>query len=162
MAKMKRRQATFNSPFELGLRMVYLLTSLRPAQADLQKLVLLDYAAIYSGDLGGPPSLHTPVPFRGGEMLTRRELIQQGLYLMSTKGLVHAHLSEDGILFETGPNAVPLVGSLQSSYFQDLQRRCDWAVLKYGQSDSITLTTHFNELGHRWGAEVETAFQRSA
>ena len=34
--------AAFNSPFELGVRMVYLLNSLQPAGADLQKLVLLD------------------------------------------------------------------------------------------------------------------------
>lgn len=57
--------AAFNSPYELGVRMVYLLNSLHPAGADLQKLVLLDYAIVYSNDLGGPPSLHTPVPYSG-------------------------------------------------------------------------------------------------
>lgn len=48
--------AAFNSPFELGVRMVYLLNSLQPAGADLQKLVLLDYAVVYSDDLGGLPA----------------------------------------------------------------------------------------------------------
>ncbi|MFM0069291.1 ABC-three component system middle component 2 [Paraburkholderia aspalathi] len=41
----------FNSPFELGFRMVYLLSALRPAGADLQKLILLDYAVVYSSVL---------------------------------------------------------------------------------------------------------------
>lgn len=141
--------------------MAYLLVALRPTPADLQKLVLLDYAIVYSGDLGGPPSLHTPVPFRGGEMLTRRELIQNGLYLMSTKGLVHAHLSEDGVMFEAGPNAIPLVGALQSAYFRELQARCDWAAATFGDIDSLALTRRFNDLGHRWGAEVETEFRLS-
>jgi hypothetical protein len=156
VAKVKRQLATFNSPFELGLRMVYLLYALRPRVADLQKLVLLDYAAIYSGDLNGPPSLHTPVPFRAGEMFTRRELIQQGLYLMSTKGLVHVHLIDDGVAYLAGEAAVQLVGSLQSSYFQELASRCAWAIEEFGNSDSLALTRRFNELGHRWGAEVET------
>src|SRR5688500_11725833 len=87
----------FNTPFELGLRMVYLLCALRPLTADLQKLVLLDYAIVYSSDIGGPPSLHTPVPYRGGELLSRRDLIEQGLYLMSTRGLVDATVDESGI-----------------------------------------------------------------
>ncbi|MHB1188839.1 ABC-three component system middle component 2 [Thiobacillus sp.] len=48
--------------------MAYLLSALAPGGADLQKLVLLDYAIVYSGDLGGPSSLHTPVPYRGAEL----------------------------------------------------------------------------------------------
>lgn len=45
MGQVKRPAvAVFNSPFELGLRMVYLLQALSPRGADLQKLVLLDYA----------------------------------------------------------------------------------------------------------------------
>lgn len=53
MGSLKRQQPElFNTPFELGLRMVYLLFALRPTGADLQKLVLLDYAIIYSKDVG--------------------------------------------------------------------------------------------------------------
>ncbi|MFY1959003.1 ABC-three component system middle component 2 [Achromobacter xylosoxidans] len=59
--------------------MVYLLQALAPYGADLQKLVLLDYAIVYSEDLDGPSSLHTPIPYRGTELMSRRELIEQGL-----------------------------------------------------------------------------------
>lgn len=62
----------FNTPFELGLRMVFLLNALHPRKADLQTLMYLDYAVIYTGDLNGPPSLHTPVPLRGAEYISRR------------------------------------------------------------------------------------------
>ncbi|WP_368840580.1 ABC-three component system middle component 2 [Pseudomonas guariconensis] len=57
----------FNSPFELGIRMVYLLQALMPHGADLQKLVLLDYAIVYSADLNGPSSLHTRVSVTRGD-----------------------------------------------------------------------------------------------
>src|SRR5688572_15522249 len=97
--------------------MVYLLRALGPSGADLQKLVLLDYAVVYSGDLGGPLSLHTPVPYRGAELMSRRELIENGLYLMSTRGLVGARLADDGITYEAGPTSLALVGSLTSRYF---------------------------------------------
>jgi hypothetical protein len=148
-------QGVFNSPFELGLRMVYLLTGLRPRGADLQKLVLLDYAIVYSGDFDGPPSLHTPGPLRGGELLGRRSLIEQGLYLMSTRGLVDAKVDETGIVYCTGEMALALVGSLCSPYFQMLSERCRWAAHTFGEEDSLQLTKQFSDAGHRWGAELE-------
>ena len=150
----------FNSSFELGLRMVYLLTALKPHGADLQKLVLLDYAIVYSGDLDGPGSLHTPVPYRGAELLSRRELIEQGLYLMSTRGLVDAIMDESGITYLAGPTALTLVGSLTSRYFLALEERCKWAASKFEGKDSPTLMREFAERGHLWGAELEASMTR--
>ncbi|VWD54316.1 putative threonine efflux protein [Burkholderia lata] len=145
----------FNSPFELGFRMVYLLSALRPAGVDLQKLILLDYAVVYSGDLGGPESLHTPVPYRGSELLSRRTLIEQGLHLMSTRGLVNARMDEEGITYIAGPTALSLVGSVTAPYFMRLHQRCEWAVRRFGQTGTDALTREFTEQGHRWGAELE-------
>ncbi|AOJ77044.1 MULTISPECIES: ABC-three component system middle component 2 [Burkholderia cepacia complex] len=145
----------FNSPFELGFRMVYLLSALRPAGVDLQKLILLDYAVVYSGDLGGPESLHTPVPYRGSELLSRRTLIEQGLHLMSTRGLVTARMDEEGITYVAGPTALSLVGSVTAPYFMRLHQRCEWAARRFGQTGTDALTREFTEQGHRWGAELE-------
>lgn len=152
--------SVFNSPFELGIRMVYLLTSLMPRGADLQKLVLLDYAIVYSGDLDEPESLHTPVPYRGGELLSRRELIEQGLYLMSTRGLIDARMDETGITYIAGPAALTMVGSLTSKYFLNLEHRCKWASIHFGESESDELTTNFAQKGHLWGAELEATMTK--
>lgn len=146
----------FNSPLELGLRMVYLLSALRPTGADLQKLVLLDYAIVYSGDLGGPISLHTPVPNRGGELMSRRSLIEQGLHLMSMRNLITAEFSQDGITYHAGEDSLSLIGSLSSSYYRKLESRCKWVAEKYVSIDSMKLTNQFSNLGHRWGAELES------
>ncbi len=145
----------FNSLFELGLRMVYLLNALHPHGADLQKLVLLDYAIVYSGDLGGPHSLHTPVPYRGVELLSRRELIEQGLYLMSTRGLVDATMDASGITYYAGTSTLTLVGSLTSPYFLQLEDRCRWAAATFFGKSSAELMADFAEQGHLWGAELE-------
>lgn len=152
--------AVFNSPFELGLRMVYLLCALRPGGADLQKLVLLDYAIVYSGDLKGPSSLHTPVPYRGSELLSRRELIEQGLYIMSTRGLVDAGMDASGITYVAGPAALTMVGSLTSQYFLQLEERCRWAAAEFADVDSFDLTSKFASDGHLWGAELEASMTR--
>lgn len=149
--------AAFNSPYELGVRMVYLLNSLHPAGADLQKLVLLDYAVVYSNDLGGPPSLHTPVPYRGGEYLSRRDLIAQSLYLMSTRSLVAVAMDETGITYSAGANARSMVGALMSPYLRELEQRCEWAAATFSQVSSRDLTSSFAEKGHLWGAEFEAS-----
>jgi hypothetical protein len=158
MGQVKRKAAVavFNSPFELGLRMVYLLQALAPRGADLQKLVLLDYAIVYSADLDGPSSLHTPVPFRGAELLSRRELIEQGLYLMSTRGLVNADWDTDGITYFVGNLARTMTSALTSKYLRQLETRCDWVAEQFGQAESIELTAQFAASGHLWGAELET------
>jgi hypothetical protein len=152
--------ATFNSPFELGVRMVYLLNSLQPSGADLQKLVLLDYVIVYSDDLGGPPSLHTPVPYRGSEYLSRRYLIAQGLYLMSTRGLVAVAMDETGITYFAGDIARTMVGALTSPYLRELEGRCRWAATTFARLSSRDMTERFSQQGHLWGAEFEDASAR--
>lgn len=152
--------AAFNSPFELGVRMVYLLNSLQPAGADLQKLVLLDYAVVYSDDLGGPPSLHTPVPYRGSEYLSRRGLIEQGLYLMSTRGLVAVTMDNSGITYYAGAAARAMVGALTSPYLRELEARCRWAAERYSLLSSREMTKRFAQQGHLWGAEFQSPKHR--
>ena len=152
--------AAFNSPFELGVRMVYLLNALQPTGADLQKLVLLDYAVVYSDDLGGPPSLHTPVPYRGSEYLSRRDLIAQGLYLMSTRGLVAVSMDNTGITYFAGDTARTMVGALTSPYLRELEGRCRWAAETFAILSSREMTERFAQQGHLWGAEFEGADAR--
>lgn len=157
---MNRSQPSlFNTPFELGLRMVYLLFALRPGGGDLQKLVLLDYAVVYSHDLGGPSSLHTPVPYRNAELFSRRERIEQGLYLMSTRGLVDVVFDEDGMTYVAGPSSFNLVGSLSSKYWRLLHERCLWAAGRFGTATSRELLDLFSDSGHLWGAEIESSSQ---
>lgn len=162
MGQMKKSKplSAFNSPFELGIRMVYLLNSLQPAGADLQKLLLLDYAIVYSDDLDGPPSLHTPVPYRGGEYMCRRDLIAQSLYLMSTRGLVAVSMDETGITYFAGNTARSMVGALTSPYLRELEGRCRWAATTFATLSSRDMTERFAQQGYLWGAEFEGAASR--
>jgi hypothetical protein len=160
MGSMNRKQPElFNTPFELGLRMVYLLFALRPGGADLQKLVLLDYAIVYSQDVGGPTSLHTPVPYRNGELFSRRERIEQGLYVMSTRGLVDVEIDDRGLTYVAGASSFTMVGSLSSKYWREMQERCLWVAKRFGSASSSDLLNLFAESGHLWGAELESVKQ---
>lgn len=143
----------FNSPFELGVRMVYILLSLYPRKADLQKLVYLDYATIYSEDLGGPSSLHTPVPMRGGEYICKRGIIEEGLYLMSMRSLVDVSYDSTGVYYSAGENSPSLIGLIGGNYSSKLISSCDWAAKSYGDCDASELALIFNSKSLTWGAE---------
>lgn len=139
--------------------MVYLLYALRPKGADLQKLVMLDYAIVYSKDVGGPESLHTPVPFRNSELFSRRERIEQGLYLMSTRGLVEVSLDDSGMTYLAGSSSFTMVKSLSSKYWRELEKRCYWAAGHFGEMTTPEMQKLFAEQGHLWGAELELAWR---
>lgn len=127
--------------------------SVFPHTLDLQQLLFLDYAAIYSGDLGGPESLHTPVPLRGAEYTTRREIIEQGLYLMSTRGFVDVVFDKNGIEYTAGENAAAIIGIVGGSYAEKLRDRCKWVAGALGTQSAIELQKLFADVGFRWGAE---------
>lgn len=133
--------------------MAFLLNSLRPYGADLQKLVLLDYALVYSEDLGGPPSIHTPIPQRNSEVFARRHLIEQGLYLMSVKGVVAAEYADEGIVYLAGRNCRQLVQGFTSTYARQLELRADWVASEFGLVSTDALNHRFELEGRRWGAE---------
>ena len=147
----------FNTPFELGVRMVYLLMALYPRKVDLQRLVYFDYAAIYSADLDGPESLHTPVPLRGGEYTSRREVIEEGLYLMAQRSFVDVEASPSGISYQLGENGPALVGLIGGEYSRDLYNRCQWVASVLGDEDDKALERLFGVRGSLWGAEFVSA-----
>jgi len=133
--------------------MIFILMSVYPRSLDLQQLLFLDYAAIYSGDLGGPESLHTPVPLRGAEYTTRRAMVEQGLYLMSMRRFIDVKFGDSGIEYQAGENATAMLGIIGGGYSKRLQERCSWVAGTLGSMSAVDLQKLFTREGHRWGAE---------
>jgi hypothetical protein len=133
--------------------MVYLLSAIYPEKADLQRLVYLDYAAIYSADLGGPPSLHTPVPLRGAEYASRRSVIEEGLYIMASRSFVNVSAEPRGIMYGLGENGPALVNILGGDYVRQLSKRCKWVAQTFSKISDEELGQIFRERGILWGAE---------
>src|SRR5437016_4058437 len=90
----------FNTPLECGFRMLFVLDAASPQYADLQRLINFDYLLVHSGDVeGGPASLHPAVPFRGSELLVKRQLVSSGLDLMFARELIEKSTSARGIMY---------------------------------------------------------------
>ena len=124
-----KSSSVFNSPIELGLRALMLLAESHPQPLDIQRLVILDYLLVHSGDIeGGPDSLHPPSPLRAGEVSVRRSLIEDGLHLFATKGLVARIADERGISYLAEELAAIFLDAFMSSYGAALRSRAAWAV----------------------------------
>ena len=116
----------FNSSLENGLRALIVLAAIAPDFADLQRLVLYDYILVHSGDVGGPPSIHPSTPSRGGELIVRRGLVEQGVMLMASRNLIERFADEHGIGYRASEEAYPFIDSLTSPYIRSLRRVADW------------------------------------
>src|SRR6266542_2221488 len=97
----ERNTSVFNSPLEIGLRVLYLLNELLPNGCDLQRLVYYDYILVHSSDVpDGPKSIHPSIPHRTTEILIKRELVKKGLTLMHSKQLVDSVFDSTGISYK--------------------------------------------------------------
>ena len=142
-----------NSPLEVGIRVVALLTALYPARADLARIVLLDHVVLHSGDFDGTSSLHPEIPGRVGELGVKRELVQLGIVLMGARGLIIRDLTLSGIYYGASDDARPFLDSIDAPYLARLRERCAWAASAFGVLDDEALRVRLGSVFGRWTEE---------
>lgn len=149
-------ERVFNSPLECGLRMLFVLAAISPTASDLQRLISYDYLLVHSGDVDKETeSLHPAVPFRGSELLVKRDLVQRALDLMFARELVEKKLSKAGIIYAASPLTAPFIDLLGSDYSAELRLRAEWVAARFGSMSDHDLNAFMAENIGRWGAEFE-------
>lgn len=144
----------FNGPVEIGLRALCVLTTAFPAAYALQRLVVFDYFLVHSDDIeGGPEGLHPQTPHRGGEILVRRGVLQEGLTLYQSRGLVERVYKDGGIFFAATDKSADFLDTLSTEYLKKLRERADWVVDSFGLLDDAELDAMVRDQIGRWGAE---------
>lgn len=146
--------ATFNSAVEVGLRALCVLTAGYPSRHSLQRLTIYDYLVVHSDDIpGGPMSLHPRTPHRGGELLARRGVLQDGLALYASRDLIERRYDGDGVFFAASDLASGFLDALTADYVRDLRDRADWVANTYHDVGDAELVSLVDEGLGRWGAE---------
>lgn len=146
---------TFNSPIETGIRALILLAAAYPAQFDLQRLLEYDYMMVHTGDVDGPPSIHPALPLRSGELLVRRQLIERGLMLMISRGLVSRHATQNGFMYRAEDDAGPFLDALTSSYLDDLKNRAEWVVDRFRNLSDQEIRFMLTRIYDQWSREFQ-------
>jgi len=151
-----QQRLPFNSPTETGLRAVTVLTEAFPAAYDLQRLLFFDYVTVHSADLaGGPASLHPATPHRSGEILIKRGLVERGLILYWSRGLIERRFDPQGFLYAATEQSASFLDSLSSPYAQELRARARWVVESLGELSAEELQEIVGQHLDQWGAEFE-------
>lgn len=146
----------FNSAIEYGLRILFLLEAASEKGADVQRLVAYDYLLVHSGDVdGGPSSLHPAVPFRGTELLVKRDLINAGLAQLLARELLEKKFDATGIAFRSTNLTTAFSKLLKSAYACALRDRSKWVVERFGEMTDTELLDFMAANVGRWGAEFD-------
>ena len=153
---MHSSERLFNSTFETGLRTLCVLYAGYPNEYDIQQLLAFDHVVVHSGDMpGGPPSLHPQVQQRNGELLIRRPLVQSGLVLMATKGLVLTRAEKSEIFYASTELTPVFLESLENEYLYQMIERAKWAVSALGKLGPRPFFDVFNAAFDRWSTEFQ-------
>lgn len=119
------QQQIFNTAEEVGVRLMMLLCACEK-QHSLESLIYLDYIILHSKDIGGPKSLHAEIPYRKGELLVKRSLIQKALNHYVVKGLIDKNFEPTGIRYSSNKLSQKYLDCFNSIYFKKLRKIASW------------------------------------
>lgn len=120
-----------NSPLEVGVRALVLLSESHPEPLDLAQLVVLDHALLHSGEFDGPPSLHPDLPARAGELGMKRTVLEQALLVLIRAGLAGVEDRSEGLMYTATDRGPVFVDVLEAPYVESLRERAEWVVHHY-------------------------------
>jgi hypothetical protein len=150
---------TFNSPIETGVRALILLAESFPAQLDLQRVLEFDYILVHTGDVDGPPSIHPALPLRSGELLVRRQLIERGLMLMMSCGLVGRYATSNGFMYRAEDAAGPFLDALTAEYLDELKDRAVWVIDRFSEMSDRDIRMMLSQVYDQWSREFQVPEQ---
>lgn len=144
-----------NGPLEVAVRVLMVLVEVFPEHLDLNRLVLLDHGLLHSADLGGPESLHPPVPIRAGELGIKRELVQAGVEVLVRSGLAQMETQLDGIRFWASENAEGFARLLETQYARALSSRASWVASHFADLSDADIRDALRTVSGHWAEEFE-------
>ncbi|MGW0990283.1 ABC-three component system middle component 2 [Streptomyces sp. NPDC002486] len=142
-----------NNPLEVGIRVLVVLCEVFPDSLDLGQLVYYDHAMLHSGDLDGPPSLHPATPARPGELGIKRELIADGLQVLSRAGMAQLLVTPNGIAYHASEDAPGFLKILEAPYVSRLQDRAAWVAAELHPLCGDDLRQAMTRVFDKWSEE---------
>lgn len=144
---------TLNSPLELGLRALVILTAAFPRPLDVDRLVLMDYCLLHSADLGGPTSVLPAITTRGGELGIKRSVIELGIQMMARAGMIEVVASTEGLTYRASEASAPFLRLVSSPLLHRLTEVAEWAVADFGDSSLEEIRERIRLIADQWSAE---------
>ncbi len=149
-----RNTNVFNSPLEIGFRILFILQGIFPKEIDLNRLVIYDYFLLNSADFpNGPKSLHPPIPHRSSQIIIKPLIIKEAIALMRSKELIEIIFSVEGIKYKANDLTSKFIELQESEYSNKLVELSNWISLQFGEYDDEKLKILVENNIPNWGNE---------
>lgn len=142
----------FNTPMEIGLRSLIIISVCKEL-LDAERLMYLDYLCLNTSDIGGPESLHPPIPNRGVQVYSKKQLINRGLNFLLSKELVELVPNKDGFMYKISDAGTAFLGLFHTKYFSELGNRASWVVSNFGYKSNMEIREFIDANIQKWGSE---------
>jgi hypothetical protein len=156
MEKIKANNKVYNSNFEIAIRTLVILNNLPLKKASIYKLMILDHIALNTFDVGGPASLHAPIPNRGVQVYSRKNILNESIKLLISKDLIKLMPNKNGLPYEITENGINYLKYFESKYFNQLKEKVEWTTKNFGGSTDSELKTYVTQNLSKWGEEFMT------
>jgi hypothetical protein len=93
---------------------------------------------------------------RAGELLVRRELIEKGLLLMMSRGLVARSASGAGIEYKAAERTAAYLAALISPYMVTLRERARWAMDTFGSMSTQQIRGVTQRFFEQWSSQFQS------
>ena len=151
---MNNMTSPFNNEIEIGIRLLILLSGFYPDSMDVEQLNYYDYFSLHTSDIGGPKSLHPPIPNRFGELSIKRELIQRSLDFLIIKGLVEQKYTEKGIEYSANETTMPFITLLSEEYTLKYSEKVKWVFKNFENIEFNKIKEMVRDNSCKWGSEI--------
>lgn len=149
-----RNVTVFNTPIELGLRALIILNELSPELLDLNRLVIYDYLVTHTKDVDEEmESLHPSVPYRSGEIIIKRKVMQDGINLMYSRELLDIVYTKNGVFFKANDLSEFFINYFDSSYAREIKNYSQWLHEKFSHYSDKELNDYISDNVSKWGSE---------
>jgi hypothetical protein len=143
----------FNTPIEFSLRCLVILNKIGSGGCELEKLMYFEYLSLNTFDIGGPRSLHAPIPNRGVQVYSRKSLVQKGITILLAKELIHVNQTKNGFYYSINKVGARFLELMDSQYFIELSERVDWVLKRFNNLTTFQIKEFIDRNIESWGGE---------
>ena len=132
----------FNTPFEMGLRMILLLSASPKNAFSVDRIVGLDFITSYAADFSLPyGNLHGDNHLKYGEIVSRRLLVQEAVKDLVTRGVLNVTVNR-GYIFSISESGMKYARTLKSEYAKTYKEIAKEVIKRYeDETDAGILST---------------------
>lgn len=107
----------FNTPFEVSLRILLILSAVKPLTMTIDRISAYDLMSVYGKDFGiTEENLHGESQFSFSELSAKREQCNGALKSLLLDNFVFVERSQKGFLFGLNERGISFTKSIQSEY----------------------------------------------